>query len=313
MKLSTIPFLTLRGAAVAALLAGTPWAFAADGQVLMQGERFAITSADVEADARLRIPPDVRSQVLSRAQTVGQIASNLYIYRAWAHDAQAKGLEQDPEVAAALRVARDKVLSDAWLARLEREHALSDAAALDMARAMYRAKPERFKIPEQVHARHILIEGTTPEARAQAEKLLADLKGGADFAKLAQEHSADKSNAPKGGDLGFFAKGRMVPEFEEAAFALKNKGDLSGVVQTQFGYHLIQLEGRTPEGMRPFEEVRDELVKEVRATVVNDARIAEAQKIQASGKPDNEAIEAFAARHAKQAPAAPAPAAQKQQ
>lgn len=297
-------FLPLRVAtAAAALLFVFASVHAADAPVLVQGEQFSVTAADIEADARLRIPPDVRQRMLSSPQSVGQVASNLYIYRVWGAQAQAQGLDKDPEVAAALRVTRDKVLADAWTARMARQNALTDEAALEMARTVYRAKPERFKQPEQVHARHILIQGDTPEARAQAEKLLADLKGGADFAQLAQEHSADKSNAPKGGDLGFFGRGRMVPEFEEAAFALQKKGELSDVVKTQFGYHLIQLDERRPESIRPFDEVRDAMVKEVRASVVDDARVADAQKVLATGKPDDETIAAFAAKYAEEAPA----------
>lgn len=304
-------FLSLRAAtAAAALLFGCASVQAADAPVLMQGEQFAVTAADIEADARLRIPPDVRQRMLSSSQSVGQVASNLYIYRVWGAQAQAQGLDKDPEVVTALRITRDKVLADAWTARMARQHALTDEAAQEMARTIYRAKPDRFKRPEQVQVRHILIKGDAPEARAQADKLLAALKGGADFAQLAKEHSADKSNADKGGDLGFFGKGRMVPEFEEAAFALQKKGDLSDVVQSQFGYHLIQLEGRRPESIRPFEEVREDLMNEVRATVVNDARVAEAQKIVAAAKPNDVAIEAFAARYAKEA--APDSAAQPQ-
>ena len=297
-------FLPLRvSTAAAALLFGFASAQAADAPVLVQGEQFTVTAADIEADARLRIPPDVRQRMLSSPQSVGQVASNLYIYRVWGAQAQAQGLDKDPEVAAALRITRDKVLADAWTARMASQHSLTDKAAQEMAQTIYRAKPDRFKRPEQVQARHILIKSDTPEARAQAEKLLADLKGGADFAQLAKEHSADKSNALKGGDLGFFGKGRMVPEFEEAAFALQKKGDLSEVVQTQFGYHLIQLEDRRPESIRPFEEVRDALLAEVRATVVNDARVADAQKVLAAAKPDREAIEAFTAKYADGAPA----------
>ena len=95
----------------------------------------------------------------------------------------------------------------------------------------------------------------------------------------------------------------MVPEFEEAAFALQKKGELSDVVKTQFGYHLIQLDERRPESIRPFDEVRDAMVKEVRASVVDDARVADAQKVLATGKPDDETIAAFAAKYAEEAPA----------
>ena len=297
-------FSPLRGIAMAAMILSAPYAMAADAAVFVQGEQFAITSADVQADALMRMPPEMQSAVLANAKTVGQIASNLYVRRAWSEQAVAAGVDKDPKVAAMLRLARDKVLSDAWLARIDQQSAPTDAAALDMAHSIYRAKPERFKVAEQVHARHILIAGETPEARARAEELLKQLKAGADFAKLAAESSDDKGSAARGGDLGFFEKARMVPEFGEAAFALQKKGDLSGVVHTKFGYHLIELEERRPAVMRTFDEVKDELVKEVRTSVAQQARVASAQKLEQSAKTDNDAIAAFAAAHTPVAPAA---------
>ena len=302
MLLTTRCFLPLRAIALVAAFAGAAQAWAADAElVLTQGPQFTITSKDVEADALSRMPPEMQALVLGRPQTVAQIASNLYIRRAWASQAEAEGLDKDPQVVAMLRIARDKVLADAMVGHIERKSVPADAAVLDAAQAIYKAKPERFKLDEQVHVRHILIAGTTPEARAQAEKLLADLKGGADFAALAKAHSADKGNAEKGGDLGFFGKGRMVAAFEEAAFALQNKGDLSGVVPTQFGFHLIQLQDRRPARMQTFDEVKDALLAEVRQSAIEGARIASAQALQKTANVDGTAIEAFSARYAEAA------------
>ena len=141
----------------------------------------------------------------------------------------------------------------------------------------------------------VLIAEKTAESRAKAEDVLAELKKGADFATLAKESSADVSSAAKGGDLGYFAKGRMVPEFDAAAFALQKSGETSGLVETKFGYHILQLDDRRPPRTRPFEEVRDELMKEVRTSAAQDARVAEAQKIQQGAKINQDAVEAFAA------------------
>lgn len=286
----------LRVAAAAALV------FCATAQaaepVLFEGKKIAITAADVQADS-LRMPPEMRPLVLARPETVMQMASNLFARRALAERAESEGLAKDPAVAAALRIARDKVLSDAMLEKIDRIHAPSDAALEGMARDAYRAKPERFQQPEQLKVRHILIAGKTPEAKAQAEKALADIQAGADFAKLAKELSADKGSADKGGELGAFAKGRMVPEFEAAAFALDKPGALSGVVETQFGYHVLQLQERIPAGVKQFAEVRDELVKEARTKFTQDARVAEAESFQREAKPNQEAIEAFSAKYKK--------------
>lgn len=260
---------------------------------LAVGEKFSITTSDVLADVQQRVPAEAREQLLARSATVGQVAGNLYARRGMAAEAEAQGLAAAPEVEAALRIARERILSDVWIARIDAQHQIDDAVAERLARNTYRAKPERFVAKERVRVRHILTAGVTPESRAQAEKLLEELKGGADFAKLAEQSSADKGSAAKGGDLGLFERGRMVPPFEEAAFALKQPGDMSGVVESQFGYHILKLEERKPEGPRPFEEVRDDLMKEVRASVQQDARVAEAQRLQKGMKIQQEAVSKF--------------------
>lgn len=245
------------------------------------------------ADAKERIPEDTRDDVLSRATNVSQITGNLYARRAMAVAAEAAGLGRSPEVEASLRVARDRVLSDAWIAKIDAEHQVSDAVADRLARDAYKAEPSRFMAKEQVRVRHILVSGVTPEARAQAQKVLEELKAGADFAKLAESVSADKSSAARGGDLGFFGTGRMVPNFEQAAFALEQPGQLSDVVETQFGYHILKLQERKPAGVRPYDEVRADLIKEIRASVMQQARAEEAARLQQGMQLDKDAVNAF--------------------
>lgn len=284
----------LRSALVLAFgaLAFSHAAQAAD-PVLMQGPGAAITASDMQADS-LRMPEEMRAAVLKRQQSVTQIAGNLYVRRVMADEAHKLQLDQTPEVQAVLRIARDKILSEAYLAHLDKTNAVSDEAALAQARAMYQAKPERFKAEERVRIRHILIEGKDDKAQAKAQELLKALRGGADFATLAKQNSTDRGTADKGGDLGLFARGRMVPEFETAAFALKNKGDLSEPVATQFGLHILQLQEHLPAGMQPFEEVRESLMQEVRSKITQDARADQAQKIREQAQPQTAAIEAFA-------------------
>jgi peptidyl-prolyl cis-trans isomerase C len=128
----------------------------------------------------------------------------------------------------------------------------------------YEEQKEQFKEPEQVQASHILIlvaQDATQEdkdvARKKIEEVLVLAKEGKDFAELAKEYSEGPSK-DKGGDLGFFPKGAMVKPFEEAAFAM-NEGDISDIVETQFGYHIIKLTGKKAERNVPFEEVKDRL------------------------------------------------------
>jgi peptidyl-prolyl cis-trans isomerase C len=131
-------------------------------------------------------------------------------------------------------------------------------------RAYYDSKLESFKKPEQVRASHILIkvdpgadEAKKAEARTKIESLQAKLKKGDDFGALAKEY-AEGPSGPKGGDLGFFGRGQMVKPFEETAFSMK-PGQVSGMVETRFGYHLIMVTERTPESTLSYEEVKDRL------------------------------------------------------
>jgi peptidyl-prolyl cis-trans isomerase D len=128
----------------------------------------------------------------------------------------------------------------------------------------YDKNKEEYRVPEQVQARHILMKldpeagpETEKEARAKAEKILKELKKGGDFAELAKKHSNCPS-AQEGGDLGFFAYQRMDPKFSEVAFALK-KGEMSELVKTRFGYHIIKLEERKPSSIQSLEKVEERI------------------------------------------------------
>jgi peptidyl-prolyl cis-trans isomerase C len=133
----------------------------------------------------------------------------------------------------------------------------SDAEAKDF----YDKNPDKFKEEEQVRASHILVRvdekadaATKQKARAEIDAVLKQAKAGGDFAKLAQEHSQDGS-AAQGGDLNYFAKGQMVPAFDKVAFELK-PGQISDVVTTQFGYHIIKVVDHKPGRTVPFEEAQ---------------------------------------------------------
>jgi peptidyl-prolyl cis-trans isomerase C len=128
-------------------------------------------------------------------------------------------------------------------------------------RAYYDTHPEEFGPKPQAHAQHILIrtnpamtEEEKATARDRAESLSAQARQGADFAALAAEHSEDPSAAQNRGDLGWFPAGTMVPPFEQAAFAME-PGQVSDVVETQFGYHVIKLLEKGETTAMPFDQV----------------------------------------------------------
>jgi len=150
-------------------------------------------------------------------------------------------------------------------------------------KAFYSSNPESFKQEEQVRASHILIlvdEKAGPDQKAKArwemEEIKKKLEKGGDFAALAKEFSQCPSKA-RGGDLGFFVRGQMVKPFEDVAFSLK-PGETSGIVETQFGFHIIKVVEKKPEKSVPYEEARERLEKHLKDQKVRaelDRRIAE--------------------------------------
>lgn len=125
-------------------------------------------------------------------------------------------------------------------------------------REYFAANRNYFDVTEKVEARHILL-----ETEEEAERIRQMLIDGDDFAELAGEYSKDQTSAVQGGSLGFFERGRMVPEFEEVAFSLR-QGEISDVVETQFGYHIIEVLERQEAREVTFEEVRDQVSEQLK-------------------------------------------------
>jgi len=126
---------------------------------------------------------------------------------------------------------------------------VSDAEAKKFYDTQVGAKPE-----EEVRARHILV-----DSKEQARELFEKVAYGTDFAELAKQHSKDPGSKDQGGDLGYFSKGQMVPQFEEAAFKLQ-KGEVSQPFQTQFGWHIIKVDDRRAGQVVPFDSVKERIV-----------------------------------------------------
>jgi peptidyl-prolyl cis-trans isomerase D len=136
-------------------------------------------------------------------------------------------------------------------------------------RRAYENEKDRFRMPDRVKVRHILLKttGKAPEEDAKmktkAEDLLKQIRGGADFADLARKNSEDPGSAQKGGDLDWVVRGQTVKQFEETAFSLKPK-EISNVVKTEYGYHIIQVLDREAAQLKTFEEVRSQITDEFR-------------------------------------------------
>lgn len=155
-----------------------------------------------------------------------------------------------------------------------------DVSATDVA-AYYEQNKARFSTPEERRARHILLDaekqGESAEAlKAKADKVLAEVKANpAKFADLAKQYSTDTGSAAQGGDLGFFGKGAMVPEFEKAVFA-QAKGEIGGLVKSQFGYHIVEVTELRGGQVQSLEAVSQQITDEIRNQKMT-AQFADAQ------------------------------------
>ena len=157
------------------------------------------------------------------------------------------------------------------------------------ARGFYEQNKKRYEIPEQRRASHILIavakdasEADKAKAKAKAEDLLAKVRANpADFGKLAKQFSEDPGSAVSGGDLDYLGKGATVPPFEASLFALKDR-EISGLVQTDFGYHIIEVTGIKPAQVKPFEAVKGEIDAEIRKQLAQK-KFADAAEAFANG------------------------------
>jgi peptidyl-prolyl cis-trans isomerase C len=201
-------------------------------------------------------------------------AKNLVELQVLADEAVKLGLDKQPDVKMQMEFQRDNMLAQEMFLNLQQTSTVSDADI----QAYYDAHKADYEV---VTARHILIrvkgapmpgapgkpELSDDEAKAKAESIRKRIVGGEDFAKLAKEESDDTSSGEKGGDLGEFKKGMMVPPFETAAFALK-AGEISEPVQTPFGYHIIQVQSHTNKTLA---DVKDQILTQLRPSVARDA------------------------------------------
>lgn len=258
---------------------------AAPDQLLAENGRTRLTRGDYEADIQ-RLPAEMRDDFASDPKRLSSYLTNLLIVKTLAADARAAGLENDPVLQRRIALEVDRALADAQLRHLEQAAGKEfDAKADDFAlkaKELYLIQKDKHKSPEQVSASQILFDTkrhTPEEALALARETRAKLLAGADFAATAKAISDDPSAKSNGGEIGWFARERMDPAFSQAAFAMKNVGDISEPVLSTFGYHLIRFEGRRAAEVKPFEAVKPQLMAELRKRYVNEQRDARTNAI----------------------------------
>ncbi|HEX7679472.1 MAG TPA: peptidylprolyl isomerase [Thermoanaerobaculia bacterium] len=231
-----------------------------------------VTVRKSEFEAALKTLP---AEYQSFAQGPGrkQFADDYLRMRLLANEGAKAGLQNDPEVVNQLNLMRENLVATAELKVIDSGIKVTDAEV----QKAYAAGAKQY---EQVKARHILIapkgsaaaqpgkkELTDDEAKAKADDLRKQIVAGASFDELAKKESDDVGSGARGGDLGSFSRGQMVPEFEQAAFNAK-VGDVTPVVKTQFGYHIIKVEAHDSA---PLEQVRPAIEKELKQTKLHAA------------------------------------------
>ena len=238
-------FKPLRTLAALALLAVASPAFAA---VLAKVDGVEITDSDVKT-ATAELGPTLPQQLEGKARDA-YVLDYLIDSKLVAKKAEADKLADTPEFKQQMTFLRERALMEALMGNLART-AVSDEAV----KKVYDDAAKGQKPIEEVHARHILVP-TEEEAKAA----LARVKGGEDFVKVAMDVSKDPGSP--GGDLGFFTRDKMVPEFAEAAFAMQ-PGQISDPVKSQFGWHVIRVEEKRNKPFPPLEQVKDQVSKYV--------------------------------------------------
>ena len=261
--------LSLRAATASVALAVALWGVApAAAKVLARVNGVEITDEDLaiaRADLEERMPRELQGPARDKA-----LLDNLIVAKVVAQKAEAEKVSASPEFARKLAYMRDKLLTETYLGKLG-EAANTDANV----QKTYDEVAKTQKPETEVHASHILV-----PTEEEAKKALERVKGGEDFSKVATEVSKDPGS--KGGDLGWFTRDRMVPEFAEAAFKLEKPGQLSEPVKSQFGWHVIKLEEKRTKEFPRLDQVRDQVVRYVVQKAEGDevVKLRDAAKIE---------------------------------
>lgn len=216
-----------------------------------------ITDADI--DFLLSTLPPQQAATYSSPEARKGLLEELVAHELFYFDAQDNKLDEEEDFQKELAIAKEKLMKSYSIASLLRQATISD----EDAEKFYNESPENFMEPEQFSARHILV-----ATKEEHDDILKQLHEGGSFSELAREHSTCPSKE-RGGDLGSFAKGQMVKEFDDALETME-VDEIRGDVKTTYGYHIVQLTGKKPARTIPYEEVKDKIKQYLLTSEQND-------------------------------------------
>jgi len=217
-----------------------------DNKVLAKVNGREITENDMQV-AMSKFPAEKRGQFYSE-EGKKQLLDHLISFELIYNDALEKGLEQDETYLSELETYKKEILTQVGITKILAGVTVTDQEVEDY----YTANKANFKTEGAITAKHILV-----ETEEKAAEIRTELENGKDFAEAAEEYSMCPSKA-EGGSLGQFSRGQMVPEFENAAYSLE-VGVLSEPIRTQFGVHIIKVEGKQDDILKSFDEVKDSI------------------------------------------------------
>jgi peptidyl-prolyl cis-trans isomerase C len=253
---------------LAALVASAP-SVAADNILVQDADGVVVTVEMLQEEFRYR-PGEEKAMLLNKPGAKDDIINTLFRRAKLQKAIEAMGVTDDPAVRYRLKMAEKDVLILAAREKYAQEVDLPSFDAL--AKERYLLDKDKYAVKEKIKASHIFFDANNErlkeEKLPEAEAILERLRNGEDFEKLAKEYSKD-SSATKGGDLGWFTRGRMVKPFEDVAFSL-DVGEISDVVQTEFGLHIIKLVDREEGRHLDFNEVSDKIKSDLKSEYIKE-------------------------------------------
>jgi parvulin-like peptidyl-prolyl isomerase len=252
----------------------------ANGETVVSWKSGTITTLELESDL-IRFPQEQREKTIKNPQMMSQLMDNIHLYKILAERAEKSGYTNQQIVKSSAEIARIRSIGGNYLQSLQEAEKKRIGDLTSAAREKFLRDPTKYRLPESVSATHVLI-GVKDRSEAQAKELAEQVRQrlvkGESMEELVTKYSDDIGSKNRGGALGMFGRGAMVKEFEEAAFALTKDGEISPVVKTQFGYHVIRLTSKQAAKQQSFDEVKDVLISEITQESLErfrDAYIAE--------------------------------------
>jgi peptidyl-prolyl cis-trans isomerase C len=234
-----------------------------------------ITLKDFEEEMN-RMPPHVRRR-MARVEEKKKQLDRLIDSKLLLQEAERQGIADDPTIISQVEKYRSRLVAQKLLGSVKK--GVAPVTDEDI-QEHYNKKRALYQTRKQIKASHILLKD-----EAEAQKVLKKAKApGANFAALAKEFSQDRATKDRGGDLGYFSPGRMVRQFEEVAFALEKPGDISDIVKSPFGYHIIKLEDKKAAEPKTLAQVQGEIRRQLTSERQNEAQEAFLEEIKSRSR-----------------------------